>query len=130
MSEFKDEVLTVFRQMGGRGTAEQIWAHVRAHATPEDIDKWVTRGGIAAIGSALRSASADTGLPFAPAVDGVYVQDTLLTLQEYAHLIVDRKNRGNAEFKRVREYQVKCQEVHDVWLEVADAQDIVDRRTG
>jgi hypothetical protein len=124
--QFRDQVLTVFRQLGGRATANEVWAHLRALAGEDQLTGWLDKGAMADIRSVLRSKDPDTGLPVAPHVGDQYVQADLLSLAEYAYLIVDHQQRADEHQLRVRGYQKACEEHHGVWLDVAAAQEILD----
>ena len=127
---FKDQIFVVFRQMGSKGTPDEIFEHVSAFASEEDRDGWVRKGAIEQIRRALTAKDPETGLPFAPNVGETYIAAEQLEVDDYAYLIVPHRKRGDAAHERAHEYQVRCQDVHGVWLEVADAEDIVRRAVG
>lgn len=122
--EFAKRVITVHRQLGGKATAGDVWAHLQPLTTGEEQEGFLRRGALAAIASTLRRKNPDTGLPYAPAIGSTYVQLELLSVEEYAHLIWAHSRSKRREEDRIRQLQEHCESVHDVWLTESDAERI------
>lgn len=99
-------------EMGGRASASDVASHVLFLVPEDKRAAWLRKGCEAEVSSALRAVNPDTGLPLAPCIDGIYVQDQFLTEDEYAYLIAQHVKAAKAEGRRVRAYQEQCQVVH------------------
>lgn len=117
---FIKRVHKVHRELGGRVSPDTVATHLWADASEQEKSAWGWQGCRSNVGAALRAANPDTGLPLAPSIDGVNVQDSLLTQEEFGRLIADHYTAARREHGRVKAYQEQCQAVHGVWLDAAE----------
>ncbi len=114
---FDDLCHRVHREMGGRATAEDVAVHVVVMLTDERFKAINWKGFVGQVRSALRRRDADTGLPEAPCVAGVYVQESLLTEDEYRALISGHMQAAGRSKARATRYAEQCLAVHQVWID-------------
>jgi len=107
-------------ELGGRVSADTVATHMRAGASKAEKAAWEWQGCRLSTGAALRTPDPDTGLPLAPSIDGVNVQASLLTQDEYGQLIAEHYVTAQRESVRVKAYQTQCKNVHGVWLDAAE----------
>lgn len=116
---FARRVHKMHRELGGRVSPDTVATRLWSEASEIEKATWGWQGCRTATGAALRAANPETGLPLAPSIDGVNVQDSLLTQEEYARLIAEHYGAVKREGARVRAYQDQCQNIYGVWLDAA-----------
>ncbi len=122
MTTFGDLCRRTHEQMAGRARAEDVAKHVALQMEDERYVEVTWKGFVGQVGSELRRVDSDTGLPQAPCVGGVYVQESLLTVDEYRSLIGDHMQAATRSRGRARKYAEQCLAVHEIWIDPAEAE--------
>ncbi len=114
---FDDLCLDMLRQMGGRGTAEDVAKHVAPSLTRERYELATWKGFVSQIRSSLRR-SGESGLPEAPFVGGQYVQQSLLTVDEYRALVTSHMQAAGRSRNRAQQYAQQCEAIYEVHIDL------------
>jgi hypothetical protein len=111
---FDDLCHTVHQQMSGRASAEQVAQHVASSLDDDAYRHQTWKGFVGQVRSAMRRRNPETGLPEAPCIDGVYVQESLLTEDEYRNLVAQHMSASARSRRRAEQYAAQAEAIYGV----------------
>jgi hypothetical protein len=120
-AKVKDLGMTVFAQMGGVGTIEDVSSHVFASLSETERRALTIQGVNKLVGDRFRQTGSD-GLPEAPAVDvrGTHMQLELLSAEEFRFVIRECLIGSRRLRRRAEQYRDRCADQHGVEWDLAD----------
>jgi type II secretory pathway component PulJ len=112
---------TVFDQLGGRATNQDLQAHVESTLTIDERSHLVRTGLSTRIASFFRQR-AESGLPQAPEIDehGTHAQLDLLSVEEWRYVVRQYMLRSLANRRKARDAADLCFQQHAVLIDIDD----------